>query len=161
MKSKVAALFLIAASCLSTAALAQYKAGAIEVTKPWSRATAQGAKVGAGYIEITNRGDSPDRLVSLTTPSAQKTEIHEMVMRDGVMHMRAMPNGIEIAPGQTVKLAPGGLHLMFVDLKNPLKQGDQLNATLVFAKAGKLDVVFEVEALGARQPGAAKGPQHH
>jgi periplasmic copper chaperone A len=155
------AIVLAAALSLSTAAAwAQFKVGSIEVTKPWSRATPAGAKVGAGYLEITNRGSAPDRLVSLSTPASGKAEIHEMAMRDGVMNMRALPNGIEVAPGQTVKLAPGGFHLMFVDLGAPLKQGQKFKATLVFEKAGSLDVTFDVEAIGARTP-AGGGHSHH
>ena len=118
------------------------------------------AKVGVGYLEITNRGDTADRLLSLSTAAAGKGEIHEMVMRDGVMHMRSLADGISLPPGQTVKLAPSGLHLMFVDLKSPLKQGQTLPATLVFERAGKLDVEFRVEALGARAPAAGSHPRH-
>ncbi len=158
---KFAALFLIAASTFSSAGAQEFKAGTIAVSKPWSRATPQGAKVGVGYLEITNRGDAPDRLVSLSTATAGRSEIHEMVMREGVMHMRPLAEGLTVAPGQTVKLAPGGLHLMFVDLAGPLKQGQKLDATLIFERAGKLDITFSVEALGARAPGAGAGSHHH
>ena len=72
-----------------------------------------------------------------------------MSMSDGVMKMRPLPNGLEIRPGETVELKSGGYHLMFMDLKQPLKPGDTFKATLQFEKAGPLEVNFSVRALGA------------
>ncbi len=75
-------------------------------------------------------------------------------MTDGVMKMRALPNGLEIKPGETVELKSGGYHLMFMDIKVPFKQGDTIKATLQFEKAGSLEVKFSVRALGATDGGA-------
>jgi copper(I)-binding protein len=80
-----------------------------------------------------------------------------MSMDGGVMKMRPIENGLTIEPGKTVKLAPGGYHLMMMDLKNPLKQGDKLPITLEFEKAGKVQVSFDVQGVGAQGPNAAGG----
>ena len=79
-----------------------------------------------------------------------------MSISDGIMKMRPLPNGLEIKPGETAELKSGGYHLMFMDLKQPLKQGDTFKATLQFEKAGSLDVNFNVNALGAT---GANAPQ--
>ena len=79
---------------------------------------------------------------------APKFEVHEMSMDNGVMRMRPLKDGLEIKPGETVELKPQGLHAMFVGLKKPVKQGDHIKATLVFEKAGKVDVDFDVTGMG-------------
>jgi copper(I)-binding protein len=93
---------------------------------------------------------------------AGKVEIHEMAMNNGVMTMRPLDKGLAIEPGKTVKLAPGGLHLMLMDLKSPLKQGDKVPLTLDFEKAGKVVVSLDVQGVGAQAPagGAASGHDH-
>ena len=80
-----------------------------------------------------------------------------MTMDNGVMKMRPVEGGLEIKPGQTVTLKPGGLHVMLVELKHPLEQGKAAEATLQFEKAGTVKVAFPVLALGAPTPGAAAG----
>lgn len=132
-----------------------YSIGALKVTSPWTRATPGGAKIAGGYLTITNTGKEPDRLVSATTAVADHGEIHEMSMTDGVMKMRPLPDGLIIKPGETVALKPGGYHMMFMGLKQQLKQGDTMKATLVFEKAGKLDVAFTVSGIGASQAPAS------
>lgn len=142
---------------MGQSAMAQeYRIGDIVIRQPWSRATPPGSKVAAGYLEITNRGTAPDRLVSLSTSISGKAELHEMAMNDGVMTMRMLPSGIPLAPGQSVTLKPGGLHIMFVNLAAPLKQGGKFNASLEFEKAGKVEVSFDIQAIGARD-----APTHH
>jgi copper(I)-binding protein len=157
--------FLIPVSIALTvagAAIAQdYKAGPLTVTQPWSRATPKGATVAGGYLKITNTGTTPDRLVGGSTDAAKRFEIHEMSMDGGVMKMRALPKGLEIAPGATVELKPGGYHVMFVDLAKPLAKGDKVKAQLTFEKAGKLDVEFTVEAIGASRTGEPKPEMKH
>jgi copper(I)-binding protein len=128
---------------------ATFKLGDLTVTSPWTRATPGGAKIAGGYLKITNNGASVDRFVGARSDTADRVELHEMSMSDGVMKMRPLPNGLEIKPGETVELKSGGYHLMFMELKQPLKQGDMLKATLQFEKAGSLDVNFNVNALGA------------
>jgi len=130
----------------------EFRIGEIELDRPWSRATAPGAPVGAGYVVIDNDG-AADRLVSATAEIAGRTEIHEMSMKDGVMTMRALPDGLEIPADGEVKLEPGSYHLMFLDLKEPIAQGVPFKGTLTFEKAGTVEVEFEVEAAGAKGSG--------
>ena len=122
------------------------------ITEPWSRATSGGAKVAAGYLTIENRSSVSERLLSASTTAAKRTEIHEMAVRDGIMTMRPADSGIAIAPGQILKLAPGGTHLMFQDLTASLRQGDAVPVVLTFAQAGNVKLSFEVLSLGARAP---------
>jgi periplasmic copper chaperone A len=128
------------------------KVGDLQIDQPWSRATPAGAKVAAGYLVITNTGSSPDRLTGGSSPAAGKVEIHEMAMKDNVMTMRPMTGGLPIEPGKSVTLAPGGYHLMFQNLKSPFKQGSKVKAALQFERAGKVDVTFDVQAVGAQGP---------
>lgn len=141
------------AQAQATAGAETYKVGDISVAAPWSRATPGGAKVAGGYLKITNTGSAPERLVSATATAAGRVEIHEMSMVSGVMRMRPLNDGLTIKPGETVELKPGAFHMMFMDLKQPFKQGDAIKATLQFEKAGKLDVVFNVNAVGASAGG--------
>jgi copper(I)-binding protein len=137
---------------------AQQSPNAILIEKPFSRATPGGAKIGAGYMTITNKSATADRLVSASSPAAGKVEIHEMSMQDNVMKMRELPNGLLIDGGKTVSLAPGGYHLMLLGLKTPLRKGDKVSVTLNFEKAGKVDVTLDVEGFGAQQPGGMSMP---
>src|SRR5947207_10623927 len=90
----------------------EVRAGDLVISQAWSRATPGGAKIGGGYLTIENRGAAPDRLVGASADVADKVQIHEMAMKDGVMSMRPLDKGVTIEPGKTVKLAPGGYHLM-------------------------------------------------
>jgi len=128
------------------------KAGDLVISQPWSRATPGGAKIGGGYLTIENKGSAPDRLMSASGDFAGRVEIHEMAIKDGVMTMRQLDKGLVIEPGKTVKLAPGGYHLMLMDLKTPLKQGDKLPVTLEFEKAGKVTLSLDVQGVGAPGP---------
>ncbi len=94
------------------------KHGNIRIEAPWSRATPGGAKVAAGFLRITNTGDAADRLIAAKAQVSEVAELHEMAMVEGVMKMRALGNGIVIPPGKTIELKPGGMHLMFVDLRH-------------------------------------------
>ena len=129
------------------------KAGDLLITQAWSRATPSGAKVAGGYLTIENKGQAADRLVGISGEIAGRIEIHEMAMDDGVMKMRQLEKGLTIEPGKTVKLAPGGNHVMMLDLKAPLKQGDKVPLTLDFEKAGKVKLSLDVQAVGAPAPG--------
>jgi len=148
-----AALVVIAGSSVAQT----YKAGTIEIAQPWARATPKGATIGAGYMKITNTGTEPDRLVSGSVAFAQRFEVHSMTMEQGVMKMREIKDGLEIKPGETVELKPGGYHVMFVGLKEPLKQGEDVTVTLKFAKAGTVEVKYPVEGIGAGGPAAVHG----
>ena len=141
-------------SAVTCAFAHDYTAGALKIGHPWSRATPPGAKVGGGYLSIENTGAETDKLIAIEGDAASPIELHEMAMESGVMKMRALPAGVEIKPGATVRFSPGGYHVMFMNLKEPFKQGSMVKATLVFEKAGKVPVEFKVEAIGA------KGEEH-
>ena len=150
------------------AAAQEFKAGPLEIDHAWSRATPKGAKVAAGYLTIKNTGTAPDRLVSGTTPAAGKFEIHEMSMEKGVMKMRPVPEGVEIKPGETVELKPSSFHIMMMDLKQPIERGKPFKASLMFEKAGPVEVEFTVVAAGATPAATAPagmpgmpGMHHH
>src|SRR6202043_2068351 len=130
----------------------EVKGGDLVITQAWSRATPGGAKVGGGYLTIENKGSAPDRLIGGSADVADKVQVHEMAMNNGVMTMRPLDKGLVIEPGKTVKLAPGGYHLMLLDLKSPLKRGDKVPVTLEFEKAGKVKVSFDVQGVGAQGP---------
>jgi periplasmic copper chaperone A len=146
---------LLVAPFAAPACAEEVKAGDLVISQAWSRATPGGAKIGGGYLTIENRGSSADRLIGGSADVAGKVEVHEMSMKNGVMTMRPLDNGLTIEAGKTVKLAPGGLHLMLFDLKSPLKQGDRMPVTLEFEKAGKVTVSLDVRSLGAQGPAGA------
>src|SRR2546430_15794060 len=151
-----AALFAV----LGASAHAQeVRAGDLVITQPWSRATPGGAKIAGGFLTIENKGAAPDRLLSGSGDIAGKVEIHEMAMNNGVMTMRPLDKGLVIEPGKTVKLAPGGYHLMLMDLKQPFKQGDKVPGALEFEKARQVALTLDVQGVGAQAPagGAASG----
>jgi periplasmic copper chaperone A len=127
-----------------------YKVGALVIEAPWARATPGGARVGGAYLKITNTGAESDRLVGGSLPTASAVEVHQMSMTDGVMKMRKLEAGLEITPGQTVELKPGGYHLMFTGLRQPLQQGQRVKGTLQFEKAGSVEVEYRVEPIGAQ-----------
>jgi periplasmic copper chaperone A len=110
-------------------------------------------------MTITNAGTVPDRLVRGSAVFAKRVEIHEMAIADGVMRMRALDNGIEIKPGATVELKPGGLHIMFMDLTATPKSGIPAKLTLVFETAGTIEVDLNVTPAGTSKP--ATGHGHH
>ena len=155
--TRIALVFGVALSLWASAAMAQnYSIGSIEVGKPWSRATPKGAKVAGAYMTITNKGTAPDRLVGGSTSAASGFEVHSMVMEQGVAKMRPVEGGLEIKPGETVELKPGSFHVMLMGLKQPLQKGEKVKGTLEFEKAGKVDIEYPVEALGATAPAAGE-----
>ncbi|WP_295141117.1 copper chaperone PCu(A)C [uncultured Reyranella sp.] len=151
-------LFLAAAlSLIALPATAEdYKIGSIEITTPWTRATPPSARTGGGFMIITNKGTVTDRLVAARSNTSDKVEIHEMQMDGNVMRMRELKNGLEIPPGATVALKPGGYHIMFMELKAPLAKDAKMPLTLVFEKAGSIDIQLNVEAMGAMPHGHGK-----
>jgi periplasmic copper chaperone A len=135
----------------------EVRAGDLVITQAWSRATPGGAKIGSGYLTIENKGPAADRLIGGSGDITDRIEVHEMTTSNGVMTMRALDKGLVIEPGKTVRLAPGGYHLMMFDLKSPLKQNDKVLVMLEFEKAGKVKLSFDVLSVGAPGPGAAPG----
>ena len=157
LRSISGALAAIAMLSFAPVRAEEVKAGDLVITQAWSRATPGGAKIGGAYLTIENKGSTADRLIGGSADIAGKVEVHEMVMTNGVMTMRPLDKGLSIEPGKTVKLAPGGYHLMMFDLKGPLKQGEKLPVTLLFEKAGKVQVSFDVAGVGAQAPGSDAG----
>ncbi len=125
------------------------KDGTILIQNLWTRATPNGAKVAGGFITITNKGTAPDRLVGGSAALAARVEVHEMGMDSGVMKMRELQKGLEIKPGETIELKPGGYHMMLMDIKEPVVEGGKVEGTLVFEKAGTIEIYYHVRALGA------------
>jgi hypothetical protein len=134
----------------------EVKKGDILLTQLWSRATPPGAKVAAGFFTIENTGSDADRLVGITTPLG-KAEVHETAEVNGVSTMRPVEGGLSIAPGQKVTLAPGGLHVMITELKEPLKEGTMLPLTLRFQKAGEVETTLHIRKPGSPAPGNGGG----
>jgi copper(I)-binding protein len=141
-------LILLGTSLLGALALAQGPGIAVE--QAWSRATAQGASTGAVYLTLKNGGPA-DRLVAASAPVAERVELHSMAMEGGVMRMRAL-SVIEVPAQGTVELKPGGLHLMLVGLKQPLREGERYELTLKFEKTGIVRVPVTIAPLGATHP---------
>jgi len=144
-------LALALALSAGTALAQNYKLKDLVIDHPYARATPPGAKAGGAFLTVENKGSAPDTLVDASTPAAKFVEIHEMSMDAGVMKMRAI-RGIEIKPGTKAELKPGGFHIMLLDLKQPLKVGDKIPMTLVFEKAGKVEVSVAVEDMAADTP---------
>ncbi len=131
-----------------SAALAhEYVLGEIEIIHPVIRATPPAAKVAGGYMLLMNNGEAADRLVGGSADFAGRVEIHEMKMDGDVMKMRELDGGLEIPGGGEVTLEPGGYHLMFMELKQPMVAGDKHDVRLVFEKAGEIAVQFHVEEM--------------
>ncbi len=143
-----------ALSVLAMPAMAQdYKVGSLEITTPWTRATPPSARTGGGFMTITNKGTTADRLVAVRSNASDKVEIHEMQMDGNVMRMRELAQGLEIPPGATVMLKPGSYHIMFMELKAPIAKDAKVPLTLVFEKAGSVDVQLTAQAMGAMPQG--------
>lgn len=130
----------------------------IAVVTPWLRASPKGASVAGGYATIVNNGAVPDRLVGASLPIAAKGEVHSMWMADGVMHMAHLDKGLPIAAGATVRLTPGGYHLMFLKPTRPLKEGETIEGSLTFEKAGTMKVRFAVGGMADKAAPGTKPP---
>lgn len=126
----------------------------IKIEQSWTRATPGGAKVAGGFMRITNTGKEADRLIGGSAEIANVFELHEMKHEGGMMKMRALENGLEIKPGETIELKPGSYHVMFIDLKSPIKEGDTIKGELKFEKAGTIKVEFRAGAMGGGAPAA-------
>jgi copper(I)-binding protein len=129
----------------------EYTNKGVTVVHPWARATPGGAKVGGAYLEIKAAAGRGDRLIAVKSPAAGAAELHTHIMENGIVRMRRV-DAIAVPAGKSVVLKPGGYHLMLMDLKAPLKEGDLLKLTLVFEKAGEIEVEATVEPLGAKGP---------
>lgn len=126
--------------------------GPLRLEQPWTRAALAGRQ-GAGFLVIRNTGPAMDRLLDASSPVAERMELHTHIRDGEVMRMRPVPH-IEVPAGGQAVLEPGGLHLMFMGLRQPLVEGTRIPVTLRFAEAGEVTLQLEVRAAGAR-------PGHH
>jgi periplasmic copper chaperone A len=129
----------------------------IVIGHPWARAST--GKTGVTYLTIVNKGTADDRLISASTPVAQKAEPHTTVNDNGIMKMRPV-DGIAVKAGGEAVLKPGGLHLMLIGLNGPLKAGQSFPLTLTFEKAGKIEATVAVEKAGAMSGQSMPGMSH-
>jgi len=127
----------------------EYKVGGLHIDHPVIRVASSQSKTGAGFMTIMNHGKKPDRLMAVETTAANRADLHGTVAVGTVMQMRSQAGGVPVPAGATVKLAPGGLHVMFIGLKAPVPPGTSITARLLFEKAGAVDVQFKAEAAAA------------
>jgi periplasmic copper chaperone A len=146
-------LLALLALAVSTPLRAQESGPAIVVREPWSRATPAGSKVGVGYVVIENRGPASQQLVAARSEIAGKTELHETVESAGIARMSPIGD-LVVPPGGRAAFEPSGRHIMFMDLKRPLRQGERFQATLFFEPGGPVQAEFEVRSMGAAAPHA-------
>jgi copper(I)-binding protein len=151
MKRLIAAVLLLTAGIAFPSYAHEYKLGDLRIGHPWARATPGHSPNGAAYLTLSTEGAQADRLTSVATPVAAKAELHTHLMEGNVMKMRPV-EAIEVAPGAPIVLQPGGLHVMLIGLKAPLKEGERFPLTLTFERAGTIEVEVVVEKLGAMGP---------
>lgn len=152
-------LAAIVASLALTHALAQQpRPPSVQAYDVWARATPPGASTAAVYMTLTS--SEGDRLTSASSPTAGKAQVHEMRMEGNIMRMRPVPDGLPLPTGKPVTLAPGGYHLMLEQLKAPLKAGEAVPVHLTFQKAPPLDVIAQVQPIGAAGPGLSGKAGH-
>lgn len=145
--------FLLCLFAITPALAQDFTIGVLKVKQPWVPAPPNSAQVAGGYLTITNIGKEPDTLIGGSAAIAGRVEIHEMSHEGGMMRMRELKTGLVIKPNETITLRPGGLHLMLIDLKQQPTVGAPVKGTLVFAKAGTVEIEFKVEPFGTRVPG--------
>ncbi len=154
MLIRTSAILFAALTVLATPASAhQFKAGNLLIDHPWIPATPKGASTAAGYTKITNNGETPDRLIGGSAEGAKMLEVHEMKVENNIMKMRKVAAGLPIKPGETLELTPSSYHLMIMGLKGPYEKGSMVKGTLVFEKAGTVDVTFKVEGMAGMPDG--------
>lgn len=148
---------LFAATALAAASLSAWADAPVQIDTPWARASVPGQQASGAFMRLT--AQEPLRLVGVSTPAAAHSEIHEMVMEGDVMRMRAI-DGLELPAGQTVELKPGGYHLMFLQLKAPLRAGTEVPVTLQFtnARGERLEQALQVPVQQLARP--ARGAEH-
>lgn len=120
------------------------------ISQPWSRATPPGASVGVAYMQIANKG-AADTLLRAESPVASEVQMHTSDNEGGMMRMRRVES-LDIPARGHVEFKPSGLHFMLVGLKQPLKESEHVELTLVFRNAGPVHVDVIVQALGASPP---------
>ena len=147
-------------AALSLSALAhEFKLGDLMIDHPWARASIGQTPNGAAYMTITTSGQETDRLMAVESDVAKRVELHTHMMEEGVMKMRQV-EAIEVAPGEPTLLKPGGLHVMLMGLKTPLVEGESFPMTLVFERAGRVEVEVDIESGTAMDAPSGMGHDH-
>lgn len=137
----------------------EFTQGGLVIDHPWARPSLGASPNGVAYMTITNNGEMADKLLSVDGDIAKKVDLHRTLMDGDVMRMRPVTDGVEILPGQTLEVVPGGLHVMLMGLTAPLKDGDRFSLSMAFERAGNINVEVYVES----RPGKAAPPtrEHH
>ncbi len=130
--------------------MAEHQVGDLMLKAPFSRATLPNQPVAGAFLTITNMGDEDDTLIAVSADFAERGEVHEMAMEGDTMKMRELADGLVIPAGETVELKPGSYHLMFMKLQVPLIEGEMVEATLEFEKAGSITIPFSIQGKGAK-----------
>ena len=152
-------LGLILALLTTTVFAHDAKVGDLVIMEPWARATIGQGKTAAAYLTVVNHGAAGDRLVAVSTPVAGKAALHTHIMEEGVAKMRPV-EALEIQAKGSTALKPGGLHVMLMNLEQPLKEGEAFPMTLTFETAGEVEVEVHVQAMGAMQPAGSEAMSH-
>lgn len=152
--AKKFAPLLLSAACIlfghvTAVPAAEIALGDLKLSDTCIRAMVPGAQVAGGYLTITNSGQTDDRLIGVSSEQSKKAEIHEMAFDHDVMIMRELPAGLAIPAGKSVKLNPGGYHLMFMDVTTPFKEGQVSKVTLKFERSGTVNIDILVGPAGA------------
>lgn len=156
MKLSIAAVALLLPLMASPIIAHEFAAGSLEIVHPYLRATPPMAQTGAGYVILRNSGVEADRLLAIETPAADRVEFHQSVVENSIATMVPIQGGLEIPAGGEYRLGMDGTHAMLVGLKAPIRLGEVIEGTLVFEKAGRVDITFEVERAGTTLDQAEK-----
>jgi hypothetical protein len=154
--SLFAAAVSVVALSIGGAMAGDAKVGDITVEGPWARASAGPARAGAAFMTLNNAGAVDDKLIAASTDVSNKAELHTHIRDGEIMRMRPV-DGIDVPAGGVANLQPGGLHVMLMGLKQPLKEGEAFPLTLTFEKAGEVTVEVMVMKAGAMGQGAMHG----
>lgn len=167
IKSNQGLVYKLASACIGSALLmvspvhAQaVKFDVVSVSDAYIRATVPGQQVAGGFMRIENKGNTPDQLLSASSPAAGDVQLHEMGMDGNIMRMRQVKD-IAVPANGSVELKPGGYHLMFINLKGPFVVGQTVSVKLKFAKAGEVEIKIPVNASGAMNSGSGSGMSMH
>jgi len=153
----ISAVILAALMSPGSSAFAHgFETSELGIIHPFLRATPPGAKTGAGYVIIRNNGTTPERLLRIETQAAARVEFHQSVVEGGIAKMRPIEGGIEIPAGGEYRLGADGSHAMLIGLTAQVSLGFPVGATLIFEKAGRVPITFEVEPPGATLESAGK-----
>ena len=148
-KFYAAALGMLASTGVLIAEPASTRADELKVESAWARASA--GRNGAAFVTVFNGSNAPDRLVGVASPVAPDVMVHRSFEEGGTMKMEHVAT-IPIDVGQRIEMKPGGLHIMLVNLKQPLRRGEQFPLSLTFERSGIKETTVTVYGPGAMEP---------